>query len=76
MEKIVIGYRGADLYAWEHEGVWTVQLGAFEASATYLDLALSELIGGSVDVHELAARLVAALMNTPAVDGADQAIAA
>jgi hypothetical protein len=75
MEKIVVSYHGADLYAWEHEGVWTVQLGAFEASSTYLDLALAELVGSSDDVHELAARLVGALMNTPAV-GVDQPLAA
>ena len=75
MEKAVVNYHGADVCAWEYEGLWTVRLGANEASSNYLDLALSELLVNGEEVHELAARLVSALATTSSV-GADEAVAA
>jgi hypothetical protein len=75
MEKAVISFRGADLCAWEKDGRWTVKLGAFEASARYLDLALAAVLDDGEAVHELAAKLVAELANTRSV-GADQTVAA
>ena len=75
MEKALVSYQGADVCAWEFEGRWTVQLGPYEASSTYLDLALSELLGSGEGVHELAARLISELTSTRSV-GVDEAIAA
>jgi len=54
-----ICYRGEVLEAWEHEDGWTVQLGEYEASSRYLDLALAALVDDRESVHQLAARLLA-----------------
>jgi hypothetical protein len=59
MEKAVICYREDVLEAWEHEAGWTVQLGEYEASSRYLDLALAALVDDRESVHALAARLLA-----------------
>ena len=75
MDKALVSYQGADVCAWEQEGRWTVQLGAYEASARYLDLALSELLGSGEGAHELAARLVSELTSARSA-GADEAVAA
>ena len=75
MERAAIGYREGELEAWEHEGGWTVQFGAFEASSRYLDFALAELLGDREGVHQLAARLLVRLTSTGSVR-ADEAVAA
>lgn len=75
MEKALVNYRGADVCAWEQEGLWTVQVGAYEASASYLDLALSELFVNAEDLRELAARLVSELTTSRSA-GVDEAVAA
>lgn len=75
MGKAVVSYHGAEVCAWEQDGCWTVQLDTYEASSSYLDLALAELAVDGADVHELAARLISEVMRTRSV-GAAEAVAA
>jgi len=75
MREATISYHGADLCAWEHEGQWTVRLGAFEASSGYLDLALAEVLDNGEAVHELAAKLLVQFTSKESV-GAGEAVAA
>jgi hypothetical protein len=75
MEKAVISYRGEVLEAWEHDDRWTVQLGEFEASSRYLDLALAALLDDGEGVHQLAARLLAEFTHTGSVSADEPAAA-
>jgi hypothetical protein len=51
-----------------HEGRWTVRPGAFEASSSYFDLALEELLDAGEGAHQLAATLVAQLASPIAAE--------
>jgi hypothetical protein len=75
MERAVIRYQARELEAWEDEDGWTVRLGELEASSRYLDLALAALLEDGEEVHQLAARLLAAL-TSPVLVEADEAVAA
>jgi hypothetical protein len=61
MHAAVIAYRGAKLEANERNDVWTVRLANLETRASYLDLALAELLGNAPEAHRAAARLLAEL---------------
>jgi hypothetical protein len=41
--------------------VWTVRLATLEARASYLDLALAELLGNALEAHRAAAKLLNAV---------------
>ncbi len=58
MQRAVINYGGGELEAWEQEDLWTVRLGELEASSSYLDLALAELLDDPEGAHRVAARLL------------------
>jgi len=47
--------------ACERNDVWTVRLANLETRASYLDLALAELLGNAPEAHRAAARLLAEL---------------
>ena len=59
MHTAVIAYRNSRLQAWESDDVWTVRLANLQAQASYLDLALAELLGDASEAHRAAARLLA-----------------
>ena len=63
MHTAVIAYRNVRLEAYESDDVWTVHLGKVEAHASYLDLALAELLGDAAEAHRAAARLLAELAD-------------
>jgi hypothetical protein len=54
-------YRNGRLEANEQHNEWTVRLANLEARASYLDLALAELLGNAPEAHRVAARLLAEL---------------
>jgi hypothetical protein len=47
------------LEASERDDVWTVRLSNLEARASYLDVALAQLLGNPREAHRAAARLLA-----------------
>jgi hypothetical protein len=57
----VIPYRNGRLEAREQDDVWTVRLANLETRASYLDLALAELLGNAPEAHRAAARLLSEL---------------
>lgn len=63
MHRAAITYRGGRLEASEGDEVWTVRLANLEARASYLDLALAELLGNAPEAHRAAARLLAELAD-------------
>jgi hypothetical protein len=58
MHRAVIAYRSARIEAYESDDVWTVRLANLEARASYLDLALAELLNDPAGAHRAAARLL------------------
>lgn len=63
MRRAAIAYRGGELEASEHNDVWTVRLRNLEVRASYLDLALAELLGDAPEAHRAAARLLVRLAD-------------
>ena len=61
MQAAVIEYRNGRLEAREQDDVWTVRLANLEAHASYLDLALAELLGNAPEAHRAAAKLLCEL---------------
>jgi len=61
--RAVIPYRAGELEAREQEHVWTARLGNREARASYLDLALAELLGDAPEAHRAATRLMLELVE-------------
>jgi hypothetical protein len=58
-----IPYRGGELEAREQADVWTVRLANLEVRASYLDLALAELLGSAPEAHRVAAKLLSELAD-------------
>jgi uncharacterized coiled-coil protein SlyX len=58
-----IPYRGGELEAREQGDVWTVRLTNLEVRASYLDLALAELLGSAPEAHRAAAKLLSQLAD-------------
>jgi hypothetical protein len=58
-----IAYRNGQLEACEQDDVWTVRLANLETRASYLDLALAELLGNAPEAHRAAARLLTELAD-------------
>ena len=63
MRAAAIAYRKGQLEACEQDDVWTVRLANLEARASYLDLALAELLGDAPEAHRAAARLLVELAD-------------
>ena len=63
MRAAAISYLNGKLEASERDDVWTVRLANFEVRASYIDLALAELLGNAPEAHRLAARLMAELAD-------------
>ena len=63
MHSVAIDYRSARLEASERDDVWTVRLANLEARASYLDVALAQLLGNASEAHRLTARLLAELAD-------------
>lgn len=63
MRTAVITHRNGELKACELNDVWTVRLAHLETRASYLDLALAELLGNAPEAHRLAARLLTELAD-------------
>jgi hypothetical protein len=61
VKRAAIAYRDHELEACEGEDVWTVRLRNLEVRASYLDLALAQLLGNAPDAHRAAARLLVEL---------------
>jgi plasmid stabilization system protein ParE len=61
MQAATIAYRNGRLEACERDDVWTVRLANLEARASYLDLALAELLGNALEAHRAAAKLLTEL---------------
>jgi hypothetical protein len=61
MQAATIAYRNGRLEACERDDVWTVRLANLEARASYLDLALAELLGDAPEAHRAAAKLLTEL---------------
>jgi hypothetical protein len=61
MQIAAIAYRNRRLEACERDDVWTVRLANLEVRASYLDLALAELLGSAPEAHRAAARLLCEL---------------
>ena len=59
MQTAAIVYRHGELEACEQDDLWTVRLANLEARARYLDLALAEFVGDSLEAHRAAAKLLA-----------------
>jgi hypothetical protein len=57
----VMVYRNGQLEANEEHNEWIVRLANLEARASYLDLALAELLGNAPEAHRVAARLLSEL---------------
>jgi hypothetical protein len=61
--RVALPYAGGEIEAEFGGDVWVVRLGLLEESSRYLDYALSRLLDTETrDVHQLAARLVEALL--------------
>jgi hypothetical protein len=58
MRKAAILYRNGQLEACERDDVWTVRLANLEVRASYLDLALAELLGNASEAHRAAVKLL------------------
>jgi hypothetical protein len=58
-----IAYRNGKLKACEQDDMWTVRLANLETRASYLDLALAELLGNALEAHRVAARLLTELAD-------------
>lgn len=58
MRSAAIAYRNSELQAREHDDLWTVCLAGAEASSSYLDVALAEVLGNAPEAHRVAARLL------------------
>ena len=63
MHAAAIPYRNSRLEASERDDVWTVRVANLEVRASYLDLALAELLGNAPEAHRVAARLMAELAD-------------
>jgi hypothetical protein len=61
MQTAAIVYRNARLEACERDDVWTVRFANLEVRASYLDLALANLLGNGREAHRAAARLLTTL---------------
>ena len=61
MQLAAIKYGNGKLEAREQDDVWTVRLANLEVRASYLDLALAELLGNAPEAHRVAARLLSEL---------------
>ena len=63
MRRAAIAYRNGELEARERDDIWTVRLANLEVRASYLDLALAELLGDAPEAHRAAARLLVELAD-------------
>jgi len=63
MHIAVLPYRDGELEAREQGDVWTVRLAGLEVRASYLDLALAELLGSAPEAHRAAAKLLSELAD-------------
>jgi hypothetical protein len=61
VQAAAIAYRNGRLEACECDDVWTVRLANVEVRASYLDMALAELLGNAPEAHRAAARLLSEL---------------
>jgi hypothetical protein len=63
--ETAIAYNGGELEATLDGEIWLVRLGELEESSMYLDYALSCLLDTETrEVHQLAARLVEAMLSS------------
>jgi hypothetical protein len=76
LRTAAITYGNGELKACEQDEVWTVRLANLEVRASYLDLALAELLGNAPEAHRAAARLLSELSEVMERQEAYQPVAA